>query len=1081
MNSSFSFLATTPSKAYDLEMRLQDLAARRDTLEKRTKEKQQLLHEFSNARNESLSRLVKSFNEQNEQAKQRNMALLQDVVITMHQSSKKTAAVLASDLDSPLNTSGGNTSKSQLLAAKKAYLKSLEHALPLAHRQEAIRLEEKMKKLKMEKLQSMQRREKLRHELMREERVRYELESQRQELVQTLALEQSDILRSKASSLLIAEESKLADAEAVQHIAQMGQQLSASIQQRLWEKQQAGIFPQFAPGVAHSSSFHPNMGAAVDNVSTFQEEMIERAEHAQRQQEQFPSHKHQKVSPAMQAALLATQNSAAYSNSITSVTAVAPSLPTGVDTTVEPSRSKKNVHYSSVPEEPIFSLDDAAPVHSYHHTRTEAPVADLPAPAPSSSYKQVHAQHVPKNTAASTAPIVSAPIADEKASPAISPVVPLRTSTEVRSFADYYERQMSLEEDDEDELEEKLNDDRDRHDSVRAEFKADTKGIDVPLPKQQQQQQVTSRNDEAAPVPIPPVRNTIESISTSSKPEAKFSAIERLARRDLRSAGEDDEDSMSQSVVLPMAPVQSARREDESDEFGTNSSSISQTNMHNSSSINNNKNSATRVASESRVPIVEDKSSILPEEDEGETINLHDVPIETVIKVLCPPPSSSASTSSVPYLLPMILSKRDEVNEVTDMYRIEDLFTSSGSPKSTSQSSRTRHVRKATRLIQWLLQAHGLLPNSDSSMEGNKDINMFSAVESGNALLLLLAYHGAQLVPRECVTGVVTLDKLKKELKRMSNQGGSQALFWWEEMLRHGQQLIHATPSPVSAAGKKSTKSSSANKWNSLSTNDVDDDEFNDHSMNPSDQSVHISLAADSLAKVFARAIVDYVHPFALVKRSAPAQNHPPPTTTITTTTTNAATEEFERMQRKMYNLFQLELLSCPSSAPPSSSAANPLRFSHDLSLPSSSSPGMKGNLPPSLPHHQQQQQQYHSNVQEGSSSSSNNSGTSPGMKGGSQRLPPFQFPSSDDGRGTSSSPVKTIHNNSTTQTSKATTAMWMLDDDEIASDEEWGKPPVVKDLDAELQQGKKAGAPTPKAKAAPKPRNDDDDDVFDF
>jgi hypothetical protein len=58
---------------------------------------------------------------------------------------------------------------------------------------------------------------------------------------------------------------------------------------------------------------------------------------------------------------------------------------------------------------------------------------------------------------------------------------------------------------------------------------------------------------------------------------------------------------------------------------------------------------------------------------------------------------------------------------------------------------------------------------------------------------------------------------------------------------------------------------------------------------------------------------------------------------------------------------------------------------------------------------------------------------------------------------------------------------MWMLDDDEIASDEEWGKPPVVKDLDAELQQGKKAGAPTPKAKAAPKPRNDDDDDVFDF
>lgn len=165
MHNTFhqQYIPASSSKAYDLEMRLQDLAARRDTLEKRSKEKQQLLSEFTHARQESLARLVNSFADQNEQAKQRNLELLQDVIISIHQSSKKTAAVLASDMNdtshnttnnTSFNSSFGqlNSSKSQLLHAKKDYLKSLEHTLPLVHRQEAMRLEEKMKQLKLEKV-----------------------------------------------------------------------------------------------------------------------------------------------------------------------------------------------------------------------------------------------------------------------------------------------------------------------------------------------------------------------------------------------------------------------------------------------------------------------------------------------------------------------------------------------------------------------------------------------------------------------------------------------------------------------------------------------------------------------------------------------------------------------------------------------------------------------------------------------------------------------------------------------------------------------------------------------------------------
>eukprot|EP01033_Poteriospumella_lacustris_P014345 gene14345-10247_t len=296
MHPSVSFLSGRdgrPSKAYDLELRLQDLAARRETLEKRSKEKHQLLSEFSNARKDSLSRLVSSFHQQNELAKQRNLELLQDVVVTIHQSSKKTAAVLAADLDASLNASSSSvasqTTKGQLLAAKRAYLRSLENALPLAHRHEALRLEEKMKRVKMERLQSLQRREKLRHELLREERVRYELEAQRQELAQTLALEQSDLLRAKASSLLVAEEGRLADAQLVQRMAQMGQQLSASIEQRLHDKAHGGVFPHFAP--ADVSLAAVGGGGGGDGGASFADAAAERDERlVALQQQTAPRH-----------------------------------------------------------------------------------------------------------------------------------------------------------------------------------------------------------------------------------------------------------------------------------------------------------------------------------------------------------------------------------------------------------------------------------------------------------------------------------------------------------------------------------------------------------------------------------------------------------------------------------------------------------------------------------------------------------------------------------------------------------------------------------------------------------------------
>lgn len=225
-------------KVAELEERLNEIRNRRGLLESAFAEKQALLNQLDSARGDSMKRLVASIEEQNQKARERNYKFLEDILVASHQPSSSFSS---------FSTENNNSEcKKRLLDAKKNFVRMMENALPSLHRSESIRLEEKMRSLQMEKMQSLQRREKLRHELANEEKVKMELEHQRRELVQSLALEQRDLMEAEASSAYLLAEGKLVDEHIKENVNTYGQQLEYILQDRLRNYSARDAVPRLA-------------------------------------------------------------------------------------------------------------------------------------------------------------------------------------------------------------------------------------------------------------------------------------------------------------------------------------------------------------------------------------------------------------------------------------------------------------------------------------------------------------------------------------------------------------------------------------------------------------------------------------------------------------------------------------------------------------------------------------------------------------------------------------------------------------------------------------------------------------------
>jgi hypothetical protein len=199
----------------DLDVRINELAARRKMLERQYDDRVHTITELGNIRQESLQRLCSAFEAQNAQAKLRNTALLNDVQMFSCRTPLK-------ELTNGRNSGDSNN---RIKDAKEMYLKTLENAMPVWHRQQTIRMEEKVREIQLEKAMSIKRRETLKKELIRENEVKQELERHRQELLYALATEQRNILEAKANAILLEEESRATDKNVINQISTASSQL----------------------------------------------------------------------------------------------------------------------------------------------------------------------------------------------------------------------------------------------------------------------------------------------------------------------------------------------------------------------------------------------------------------------------------------------------------------------------------------------------------------------------------------------------------------------------------------------------------------------------------------------------------------------------------------------------------------------------------------------------------------------------------------------------------------------------------------------------------------------------------------
>lgn len=846
------------NKINDLEMRLQDLALRRELLEKRSKEKQQLINGFANARKDSLSRLMQSFQEQNELAKKRNAEILEDLILTMHQASKKNDSVLAANLNR-------NDSKSQLVAAKREYTKMLEKALPMVHRAEALRLEERMKHIKIEKVESMQRRKRLQQELVKEERVRYELEVQRKELIHNLALEQGDLLRAKASSLLLAEESKLADAEIVEQMHQLGSQLQQSIDKRLQERQLEGIMPPLAGN-------DDSIGGIF-----------------------IPNRSH---SPSLRTQLSLSSSSLAAPGTSTSSAGGS-----GKHVTIDENLSRhqqqpnKRVGFPSAQQ----SEPKGDPLHtqSLHHSKHVM----LRSEEEEDEYN-IHQQQA----------------------------TPHRQHHQQRSSSTNHSQLRDIEENDEEEEEEDLPLTQSQtlrvHQRV-SEYESDTLDDehDSIVPLEESSHSIPASLPVANPISpmIASPDTTVSSrVSHSASANSNVNKIEPSTSKSVIAEKSDEGfNQQHERLSVPSVSVdeQAHNALDDSDEFG----SVALDDSHNTSTqpvaqkaasgaSGGTSTDLTGVSSSTAAPILSSQNSV---QSTAALVDVASLPrfgdhgLDVYVKLVqLPffPVKGSADDASVLERL------ETAIGELDVKY----------SPLDSNSQKHEDEEKVARMLLRDLLRQH-----QHSNVSADVQRIEYPVRVLGSFVLLMLAAKGSLLIPKEYFTGVVTFDKLKKDLKKTS--GALHTLTCWDTLVKHWQRCIQVSAPRLA---------------------------------------MEQTRQVDYLARTVTQALIDYV-----------------------------PRDDKDRMQRKVYNILQLEMLPSDGISAPTSPAMPSRPFASAVEVVSRSADDEDSDSGAKA---RSSQQTAHTS------------------------RPQFNY-----------------------QSMLGTSQLRAEESDELASDEEWERPPMVKDLDA--------------------------------
>ncbi len=209
----------------DIEERLRSIQKQRSVVDERIIHRVQNMEMMNQIQRDSAVRLFSALSAQNEDAKLRNIKLLEDL---------DQVSVNAS-----VNNKKLSKSNSRLTDLKFAYAKQMESNIPVQRRAQNFKLEEKVKQLKLEKIQSVNRREKLKQELVNEAKVREELERQRRELLLSLALEHGDVMESRANSAVLAEEARLVDQAILHKVETASHDLRLFVEESIHHKQNA--------------------------------------------------------------------------------------------------------------------------------------------------------------------------------------------------------------------------------------------------------------------------------------------------------------------------------------------------------------------------------------------------------------------------------------------------------------------------------------------------------------------------------------------------------------------------------------------------------------------------------------------------------------------------------------------------------------------------------------------------------------------------------------------------------------------------------------------------------------------------
>lgn len=200
-------------------------------VEKRTEQKLGLLGKFEENKKEGHAKLLQTLAEQNEMARRRNQALLEDVTLEYYRSA--CGVLTVDEVENVKNYRGRNSGAKRLEEAKKNFVTLLERAATATHKSRLIQMEEKIKTIRDEEQDALLRAEKLRQQRLREEMLSLSIEKQRQQLLQTLAMEHHERLETEAAAIMRMEISRAADEAFQDHVLQDSEQVQQALRERL--------------------------------------------------------------------------------------------------------------------------------------------------------------------------------------------------------------------------------------------------------------------------------------------------------------------------------------------------------------------------------------------------------------------------------------------------------------------------------------------------------------------------------------------------------------------------------------------------------------------------------------------------------------------------------------------------------------------------------------------------------------------------------------------------------------------------------------------------------------------------------